>query len=73
MTIESGVWRKASFSNGSGGNNCVEVKAVAGGDLGVYVRHSAWPEGLPLDFTRAEWEAFVKGVKAGEFDLPPRD
>jgi hypothetical protein len=66
----SGEWTKSSFSNGSGGNNCVEVRAVAGGGRGVYVRHSNWPEGLPLDFTRAEWEAFVRGVKNGEFDLP---
>lgn len=66
--LRNGEWRKSSFSNGSGGNNCVEVMPMT---YGIYVRHSAHPEGRPIDFTRGEWEAFVQGVKAGEFDLPP--
>ena len=35
--IEPGKWKKASFSNGTGGSNCVEVLALAGG---VFVRDS---------------------------------
>lgn len=36
----------------------------------LYVmRNAADPEGNRLYFTEAEWEAFVKGVKDGEFDL----
>ncbi len=57
-------WIKSSFSNGSGGNNCVEVGGAAGD---VFVRHSRRPLDITA-FTRAEWDAFVAGVKAGEFD-----
>jgi hypothetical protein len=57
-------WRKArgSFSNG----NCVEV--AAGPEGGAWVRNSRFPDGPVLEYTRAEWEAFVGGAKAGEFD-----
>jgi len=68
--LMNGKWKKSSFSNGSGGNNCVEVRGD-GYTGGAYVRHSEHPEGQPLDFTADEWAAFVKGVKAGEFDPAP--
>lgn len=36
----------------------------------LYVmRNSSDPDGPKLYFTEAEWEAFVLGVKDGEFDL----
>ena len=36
----------------------------------LYVmRNTADPDGPKLYFTEAEWEAFVLGVKDGEFDL----
>ena len=36
----------------------------------LYVMYdAAHPEGDKLYFTEAEWEAFVLGVKDGEFDL----
>ena len=49
-------------------NNCVEVRRCGAHD-GVWVRHSK--ESVPklLHFTRAEWEAFLAGVRAGEFDF----
>jgi hypothetical protein len=60
-------WIKADRSNGSGGNNCVQVRrASATGQ--VFVRDSKQAAGPMLSFTPAEWEAFVAGVKAGEFD-----
>lgn len=59
-------WRKSSFSNGNGGNNCVEVY-VSPFDGGTVVRNSKRPEGRAV-FTAAEWAAFIEGVKAGEFD-----
>lgn len=34
------------------------------------MRSSATPEGPILIFTEAEWDAFVKGARDGEFDLP---
>lgn len=65
--IEPGKWKKASFSNGTGGSNCVEVTGGLAG--GVFVRDSKDRREM-LRFTPAEWRAFVRGVKAGEFDLP---
>jgi hypothetical protein len=58
-------WRKSSRSGPTGGN-CVEIAALAGGD--VAVRNSRDPGGPALIFTRDEWEAFRGGVVAGEFD-----
>ncbi|MET8140596.1 DUF397 domain-containing protein [Sphaerisporangium sp. NPDC005288] len=48
------------------GGTCVEV-AQYGED--VYVRDSKHPEGPVLRYTKAEWAAFVIGVKLGEFDV----
>jgi hypothetical protein len=71
------VWRKSSRSGGNGGN-CVEVALLGGdiltnshktGDSFVAVRDSKDTEGPVLAFTPDEWEAFIDGVKAGEFDL----
>lgn len=60
------AWRKSSFSNGTGGNNCVEVKGLTTVDV-IAVRNSKHV-GQEMLFTRAEWAAFLAGVKAGEFD-----
>lgn len=57
-------WRKSSFSVAAG--ECVELAALDGGLVGV--RDSKDPGGGVLAFTRAELDAFVQGVKAGEFD-----
>lgn len=59
------VWRKSSFSNDQG-DDCVEVAGLAHG--GKAVRDSKNPAGAVLRFTAAEWSAFVKGARAGEFD-----
>lgn len=64
--LDDAVWRKASRSNGTGGNNCVEVAFV---DTGVAVRDSKDRSGPALMFTQAEWTAFVDSAKDGEFDL----
>lgn len=58
-------WVKSSYSNGSGGSNCVEVGA--GEDDQILVRDSKDPDGPVLAFTRAEWDAFTAGVRDGEF------
>jgi hypothetical protein len=39
---------------------------------GVMVRNSENPEHV-VPFTADEWRVFLKGVKAGEFDLPDSD
>ena len=58
------AWRKSSRSQF---NACVEVRFV--GET-VPVRNSRDPAGPVLVFTAPEWDAFVAGVKLGEFDRP---
>jgi hypothetical protein len=57
-------WKKSSLSFSNG--NCVEVAGLAG-DV-VWVRNSRDPRGAVLAFTTAEWDAFVGGVRNGEFN-----
>lgn len=61
-----GEWRKSQASNGVGGE-CVEVSLD---ERVVQVRHSHRPTGPVLSFSHAEWNAFLIGVRNGEFDLP---
>jgi hypothetical protein len=56
-----GVWRR---SRACANTECVEVAGLAGG---VAVRGSRIPD-VVLMFTKAEWGAFLRGVKAGDFD-----
>lgn len=70
-------WRKSRRS-GSNGGDCVEVAVLdAPEDIATakadherlfVVRDSKDPEGPRLYFTPAEWEAFLLGMKDGEFD-----
>lgn len=57
-------WVKSSLSFSNG--NCVEVAGLPGGAVGV--RHSKHPDGPVLAFTPGEWQAFLGGVRNGEFD-----
>jgi Domain of unknown function (DUF397) len=57
-------WRKSARSSAQG--NCVELAQLP--DRGVAVRNSRDPEGPALVFTDAELEAFLGGVKDGDFD-----
>jgi hypothetical protein len=59
-------WRKSSRSQY---NACVEVCFVG---ESVPLRNSRDPDGPVLVFTAPEWDAFVAGVKLGEFDRPDR-
>jgi Domain of unknown function (DUF397) len=64
----SSVWVKSSLSTYNG--NCVEVTGLA--DDTIRVRDSKHPRGAVLNFTPAEWDAFVGGVHNGEFDRKSR-
>lgn len=69
-------WRKSSFSGANGGD-CVEVAELGitshrpehKRDATHAVRDSRDPSGPVLYFTPGEWEAFLRGVKASEFDI----
>ncbi|MFJ2033853.1 DUF397 domain-containing protein [Streptosporangium sp. NPDC087985] len=62
------AWRISSRSP-DGGGQCVEAGPLTDGSGRVAVRHSRRPDAEVIVYTRAEWEAFVSGVKNGEFDF----
>jgi hypothetical protein len=57
------VWVKSTHSGDK--TQCVEVAALPDG--GRAVRDSKHPHGGTLFFSGAEWQAFVAGVRDGEF------
>ncbi len=58
-------YKKSSFSDVNG---CVEVCLLTTGGIGV--RDSKDTSRPAHVFTPKEWNAFLLGVRAGEFDLP---
>jgi hypothetical protein len=64
LLMRSVVWRKSHASNPSG--NCVEMARLPNGVIAV--RNSRDPDGPALIYTRAEMDAFIRGIKDGDFD-----
>lgn len=62
MNIE---WKK---STRCGTNACVEVAFLETYPLKIAVRNTDDPA-VTVYFTEDEWNAFIAGVKTGEFDL----
>lgn len=78
MDLSQAHWRKSTFSGNNGGD-CVEVAELTNisgleaaypdhEDTLIAVRDSKNPDGPKLFFSPAEWDAFLNGVKANEFD-----
>ena len=65
MTFSDDEFRVSSFT--ASGTSCVAV-AMGGGMIGM--RDSKDPHGPVLLFNAKEWQAFLSGVKADEFELP---
>ncbi|GGS91044.1 DUF397 domain-containing protein [Planobispora rosea] len=73
--LSEAIWHRAA--PGDDGGSCVEVAVVdnpgdghKAGPGPLYVlRDSKDPDGPKLFFTQAEWDAFVGGVRLGEFDV----
>lgn len=66
MTVQHTTdgWYKSSYSGKE--TNCVEFRRTPDG---VEVRNSKRPDQATIAYTTSEWDAFLKGVKDGEFDL----
>lgn len=60
------AFKKSSFSAQNGG--CVEVSRPSANQ--ILVRDTKDRSLTPHVYTDVEWDAFIKGAKAGEFDLP---
>jgi hypothetical protein len=66
MDLTQAIWRKSSYSGGSGGQ-CVEVAANLPGI--VAVRDSKNPDGPALVVAPAAFAALLDGIRAGQLDL----
>ncbi|MGD3112323.1 DUF397 domain-containing protein [Streptomyces sp. YGL11-2] len=57
-------WQKSSFSGGGNPEECIEL---APHDDAILMRESDAPD-VVVTTTRSKLQAFIQGVKAGEFD-----
>ncbi|MFZ3557627.1 DUF397 domain-containing protein [Streptomyces sp. BH055] len=59
------AWQRAAPRGANGPGPWIEI-AFGNGDL-VYLRETSAPDTV-VTTTRAKWDAFALGVRAGEFD-----
>ncbi|MEU8761018.1 DUF397 domain-containing protein [Streptomyces sp. NPDC048659] len=59
------AWQKSSFSGADNNQNCIHARLAESGEIELVESES--PEATVVT-SRANFEAFLKGVKAGEFD-----
>ena len=64
--FDEGKWAK-SFASEPNGGNCVEVNIGTPGLVGI--RDTKLAASPVFVFDAGEWEAFLTGVKTGQFDL----
>lgn len=60
------TYRKSTFSDRGPSERCVEVAIMK---EKIMVRNTR-DKSVALEFTPDEWDAFIKGVKQSEFDIP---
>lgn len=66
LDLSRAQWQRSSRT-GDPDEGHLEIAFVDGY---IAMRNSADPDGTVLVFTPAEWDAFVRGAKDGEFDEP---
>jgi hypothetical protein len=66
LAFPSAEWHRSSLCANGG---CVEVARLGADEFAV--RDSKRADSPVLTYDRLEWDAFIKGVKAGEFDSLP--
>ncbi|WP_020671114.1 DUF397 domain-containing protein [Amycolatopsis nigrescens] len=71
LDLTGADWQRAE-PEGETLEDAVEYAFVPHTDGVTYVamRQSSKPDGVILIFTPSEWDAFIKGVRDGEFDGP---
>ncbi|EID53346.1 DUF397 domain-containing protein [Saccharomonospora xinjiangensis] len=71
LDLSTALWRRLG-DDPEGASGTVEYAFVAHRDAATYVvlREAADPDGTVLVFTPSEWDAFLLGARAGEFDRP---
>lgn len=62
------AWHISTYSADTNAS-CVEAGPLGDGSGRVAVRHSRTPDAATIIYSRHEWDAFVSGVKDGEFDF----
>jgi Domain of unknown function (DUF397) len=72
LDLANAEWQRAAEPGADPAGEYVEIAFVEHSDGVTYtaMRNSKYPDGTILVFTPSEWEAFVQGVRAGEFDEP---
>jgi uncharacterized protein DUF397 len=72
LDLSGANWERAAAPGDDPDGEFVEFAFVDHSDGVTYtaMRNSRHPEGTVLVFTPTEWDAFLKGAKAGEFDGP---
>jgi hypothetical protein len=72
LDLTKAEWQRAAEPGADPDGEYVETAFVEHTDGVTYtaMRNSKYPDGTILVFTPSEWEAFVQGVRAGEFNEP---
>jgi hypothetical protein len=60
------LWKKSTWSAANG--HCVEVAQLPGSSVGVRNSRDCAPGRPVLMFSQEDWDAFVLGINANDFD-----